>query len=157
MKKILVLAVLFLCSCSGQNVLAIHPMMTYGVPVQATATKSLVATATMGLAVIASTSPTPSPLLQVVVTAETVNIRDTDLQATGKWLGNGAVLAVKPYQDGWDGDVEALSRLKQAYGIALEYSKICTECHGMGTKQTARGFESMRVPCAACKGGGTVG
>ena len=101
MKKILVLAVLFLCSCSGQNVLAIRPMMTYGAPAQPSATALATLIATPSPSVIASTLPASDSLLRVVVTAETVNIRDGNLRATGKWLTKDAVLAVKPYQDGW--------------------------------------------------------
>ena len=101
MKKILVLAVLFLCSCSGQNVLAIRPMMTYGAPVQTSTTAPAAPVATAPSSVIASTLPASDSLLRVVVTADTVNIRDGTLRATGKWLTKDAVLAVKPYQDGW--------------------------------------------------------
>ena len=101
MKKILVLAVLFLCSCSDQNVMAIHPMMTYGVPVDPSATAPVIPTAALPATAIASTLPVPESLLHVIVTAQTVNIRDTDFHATGKWMMSGTVLAVRSYQDGW--------------------------------------------------------
>ena len=101
MKKILVLAILFLCSCSGQGVMAIHPMMTYGPPSQTSATPAAAPTANPTPTEIASTLPAPVPSLTVAITSQTVNIRDINLHATGEWLTDGTVLAVKPYQDGW--------------------------------------------------------
>ena len=101
MRKILVLAVLFLCSCSGKNVLAIHPMMTYGAPVQPNATMPAAPTVVTGPTAVAITMPASAIPLRVLVIAQAVNIRDVDLHATGEWLTDGSVLAVKPSQDGW--------------------------------------------------------
>lgn len=66
MKKIIVLAVIFLCSCSGQNVMAIRPMMTYGV---LSSPQVIISTSTSVMAVY-----TPVPDIAITTPQEFVTV-----------------------------------------------------------------------------------